>query len=258
MLQRFKKVMKENLIKIFNKFNFYHKNQIPKKDYNNFIHGILISLSLEKKRKIKIIQIGANDGVHGDPLYEYIIKFNNRVELLCIEPQLIAFNSLKKNYENVDNIYFSMSYIGDGQKKLFYSLNDNFRKIRGNENKKFDGVSSIEKTNLTNRLKKSGLKNIDNYINSETVQTFRLEDLLKKDPIYEKIFCEIDFLQVDAEGYDDEIIYNSGIEKLNFNYINYEFKNLTDFKLNKLHDFLKNNNYKILRWNKSDEIAYRA
>jgi len=249
--------MKKKIIKFINKFNFFHKNQFPKKDYNNFIHGILLSISMENKKKVKIVQVGANDGFHGDPLYEYVTKFSDRIDLLCIEPQLIAFNDLKKNYENVANVYFSMNYIGDGEKKLFYSLNNNFKKIKENQNQKLDGVSTLEKSNLANRLKKDGLKNIDDFIDSEMVQTYLLEDILKKDPIHEKIFLEVDFLQIDAEGYDDEIIYNSGIEKLNFKYINYEFKNLPDFKLAKLHNFLKNNNYKILRWNKSDEIAYK-
>lgn len=148
-----------------------------------------------------------------------------------------------------------MNCIGDGKEKLFYSLNENYKKMMGIQ--KIDGVSTLEKTNLTNRLKKNSFKNIDNYIDSKTVKTYRLEDLLKKNPIHEQIFFEVDFLQIDAEGYDDEIIYNSGIQKLKFKYINYEFKNMPDLKLNKLHNFLKENNYKVLRWNKSDEIAYR-
>ena len=249
--------MKKKIIKFLNNFNLFHKNQFPKKDYSNFIHGILLSMSIESKKKVKIVQVGANDGFHGDPLYEYVTKFNERIDLLCIEPQLTAFNALKKNYQNISNVYFAMNYIGDGEKKLFYSLNENFKKIKENQNKKVDGVSSLEKTNLTSRIRKDGLKNIDDFIESEIVQTYRLEDILKKDDIYANIFLEVDFLQIDAEGYDDEIIYNSGLEKFNFKYINYEFKNLPDVKLNKLHNFLKENNYKVIRWNKSDELAYK-
>jgi len=136
-----------------------------------------------------------------------------------------------------------MNCIGDGKEKLFYSLNENYKKMMGIQ--KIDSVSTLEKTNLTNRLKKDSFKNVDNYIDSKTVKTYRLENLLKKNPIHEKIFFEVDFLQIDAEGYDDEIIYNSGIQKLKFKYINYEFKNMPDFKLNKLHNFLKENNYKV-------------
>ena len=89
--------MKKKIIKFLNKFNFFHKNQFPKKDYNNFIHGILLSLSMENKKKVKVVQVGANDGVHGDPLYDYTSKFADKIELLCIEPQLDTFSNLKKN-----------------------------------------------------------------------------------------------------------------------------------------------------------------
>jgi len=34
-------------------------------------------------------------------------------------------------------------------------------------------------------------------------------------------------------------------------------KKLSDFKLNKLYNFLKENDYKVLRYNKSDEITYK-
>ena len=98
--------MKKQLIKFLNNFNLFHKNQFPKKDYNNFIHGILLSMSLKSKKKVKIVQVGANDGIHGDPLYEYATKFNERIDLLCIEPQLIAFNSLKKKLSKYSQYIF--------------------------------------------------------------------------------------------------------------------------------------------------------
>jgi len=53
-------------------------------------------MSLKSKKKVKIVQVGVNDGIHGDPLYEYATKFSERIDLLCIKPRLIAFNSLKK------------------------------------------------------------------------------------------------------------------------------------------------------------------
>ena len=71
-----------------------------------------------------------------------------------------------------------MNCIGDGKEKLFYSLNENYKKMMGIQ--KIDGVSTLEKTNLINRLKKDSFKNVDNYIDSKTVKTYRLEDLLKK------------------------------------------------------------------------------
>ena len=186
-----------------------------------------------------VVMMGMGEPLHNfEPVVKAMDLNNNSLSLIKLKECFII-----DEYQN--NV----------EEKLFYSLNENYKKMMGNQ--KIDGVSTLEKTNLTNRLKKNGFKNIDNYIDSKTVKTYRLENLLKKNPIHEKIFFEVDFLQIDAEGYDDEIIYNSGIQKLKFKYINYEFKNMPDFKLNKLHNFLKENNYKVLRWNKSDEIAYR-
>ena len=49
---------------------------------------------------------------------------------------------------------------------------------------------------------------------------------------------DADFLQIDAEGFDDEIIYNSSIKDL-FKIINFESKLLSDEKFSKLENFLK-------------------
>ena len=45
----------------------------------------------------------------------------------------------------------------------------------------------MDKTNFTNKLKRNGFKNIDNYIVSKPMKTYCLENLLKTNPIYEKI-----------------------------------------------------------------------
>ena len=76
---KFKKVKNENefLLVFFNDF-----------DYNNKY----------------IIQVGANDGIITDPLYEYLSlsKFNN-ISVLLIEPLVYYFNNLKKIYKKRPN-----------------------------------------------------------------------------------------------------------------------------------------------------------
>ena len=90
--------MKKYLKIFLNKIGLYTKNQtlIKKKNYFNFLNGVLFSL-IKRKQKINIVQVGANDGVHGDPLYDFIKKYYQRTNLIAIEPQLKAFNELKKN-----------------------------------------------------------------------------------------------------------------------------------------------------------------
>ena len=110
-------------------------------------------------------------------------------------------------------------------------------------------------------------------INSEGIEIdksrfMKSEKLLEFYDLYDKVnfmngsfeqlyFGNYDLLQIDAEGYDDVIIYNSGIDDFNFKIINYECKNLSEERLSELHKFLKSRNYYIIRWKKSDELALK-
>lgn len=246
--------MKKYLKLFLNKIGLYTKNQTQtKKNYFNFLNGVLFSL-IERKQKINIVQVGANDGVHGDPLYDFIKKYYQRTNLIAIEPQLKAFNELKKNYQSVNNVSFFNGCVGDGNEHIFYSLNDNFKVLTGKKDIKFDGVSSLMKENLVKRLSLYNIDNFDKYIDKTKIRSHLLSNIIESFNYDPK---EIDLLQIDAEGYDDQIIYNSEIKVNKFKFINYEYKNLNEEKIKKLHEYLYNSGYEILRWSKSDEIAIR-
>ena len=87
--------MKKFVKTFLNEIGLFTKKQtLVKKDYFNFLNGVLFSLF--EKNQIDIVQVGANDGEHGDPLYDFIKKYPQRISLIAIEPQLKAFNELKK------------------------------------------------------------------------------------------------------------------------------------------------------------------
>ena len=66
--------MKKFLKLLLNKIGLYTKKQTKlKKDYFNFLNGVIYSF-INNEERINIVQIGANDGVHGDPLHEFIKK----------------------------------------------------------------------------------------------------------------------------------------------------------------------------------------
>ena len=116
-----------------------------------------------------------------------------------------------------------------------------------------DGYSSFEKEPLARKIKKEK-KNPDEYIIQKNIKTYSLESVYSE---FNGNFDNVDFLQIDAEGYDDEVIYNSSLENKKYKYINYEFKYFSEERLKKLHNYLHLNNYKIIRWKKSDELAYK-
>jgi FkbM family methyltransferase len=248
--------MKSIIKKYLNAIGLFTLRQAnEKKYYFNFLEGVLISLLCKNNNTLKIVQIGANDGVHGDPLHQFVRMFNNQIKLLAIEPQVKAFNQLKDNYKDLKNIFFFNGCIGDGTIKPFYSLNEKFKKISKKKDIKIDGVSSFEKQNLIKRLEFYKVANFDTYIDVCKLESQLLETVLNKfnfDP------ADIGFLQIDAEGYDDQIIYNLKLNVFKFPLINYEFKNLSKNKILTLHKFLKKNNYRIIKWSRSDELAIKV
>ena len=247
--------MKKIIKKLLNKNNYFHINEIKiKSDYNNFLYGLLLAHKNNLNRTVNIVQVGANDGIDNDPIHKFIHDYNNQIKLLAIEPQKVAYDKLRGNLSKYKNIFFCDKVIGDGREKNFYSLNEKFRIFLKKKDAKIDGVSSLEKDNLVRRIIKHKVKNPDEYIITKNVKTYLLEQVYSE---FNSNFDNIDFLQIDAEGYDDEIIYNSSLEKRKYKYINYEFKNFSEAKLKKLHDYLYLNNYKIIRWKKSDELAYK-
>ena len=151
------KKLKKIIDKILNKINYHHKNSFKKKDYNSFIEGILISEIL-KNKKIQIIQVGANDGVKGDPLRNFVTKYSDFIKLLAIEPQEVAFENLKKNYLGYKNIFFSNKAVGNGYEKNFYFFNKNYSDLNNTNdiNYEFKNLSEERLKILNIFLTKNG------------------------------------------------------------------------------------------------------
>ena len=143
----------QNLIKRKIKMILGKYGYTRNKNLKTFLEGIII-LQIQKEGKIKIIQVGSNDGIRNDPLHNVITEFNDRIKLLAIEPQEKVFLKLKKNLSHLKNITFSNKLIGDGKKLKFYS-------IKGVP--EADGISSVEESNLLKRYpsEKSFLMNIN-------------------------------------------------------------------------------------------------
>lgn len=241
--------MKKKLTNFFRYLNnFIYFKKTPRKNYMDFLEGVIISI-LSIQKKLKIIQIGANDGVNGDPLYEIVKKYNSNIKYLGIEPDEETFLDLKKNYLGIDNVFLVNKLIGNGSIVDFYTFNDNYKKFDNHGS----GLNSIDKASVLRQLNKRGLKNFKKYIDVKKYQTFTLKKAIEEYPE----MLDADLLQIDAEGFDDEIIYNSSIKEFNFKVINFESKLLSDEKFSKLENFLKKNNYKIYRWKRSDTMAIR-
>ena len=161
--------------------------------------------TLAIKDKLNIIQIGANDGKSGDPVYRKNLEHGKKI--LLIEPQKFYKDTLLKNYSDFKGeLHIEHVAIGDGINNLsFYIIKEEYwNEYKNKFGSDINSLFSLSKDHLAklvaSRLEIS-FSEIDNYITTLNVDIVTLKSLIKK---YN--FDEIDLLQIDAEGYDFKII----------------------------------------------------
>jgi hypothetical protein len=66
---------------------------------------------------------------------------------------------------------------------------------------------------------------------------------------------DVDILQIDAEGADDEVIFASDTDRLKPRLTNYERSHLTEERRQRLEAFLIRQGYRILHWSGADTVA---
>ena len=184
----------------------------------------LIMDTLAISRKLNIVQIGANDGKLGDPVYRQNLRHGKK--LLLIEPQKNFREALLKNYSTFKGeLHIEHVAIGNQEENLeFHILKQDYWE---EYEKKFgqppNGLFSLIKSQVAKRVAlRLGINysDIDKYMTTLKVDIVPLQKLLKK---YN--FEDIDVLQIDAEGYDFQII--NSLEDIKPKIINFESFKLT-------------------------------
>jgi len=254
-----KKIIK-NFLNQNNYYNIQDYNNKFRSFLKNYFYLILL-VYVKNKSSFNLIQVGANDGKAGDPLFHFISENKNKIKAVFFEPQVGPFKKLINRYSDHKNFYFINKAVGIEGQFPFYSLNGRFRKDFGRLIKKnyFGGISSLCINNLISRFKK--YKNFD-YKKHISVETLQVSNILKEIKINLKnkshnFLKNIHLLQIDAEGYDDIIIYSCNLDILKPVLINFEHKNLSSAKKIKLHKYLQSNNYDIFSYPGSDTLAVR-
>ena len=98
------------------KKGFYKKNKYDK----SFLEGAILTLLSKRDggKLLEIIQVGANDGINGDPLHNYLKRFGRYISILFVEPQ-ITLKDVTSNFEKNEHILYIKivyQYNLDGEK----------------------------------------------------------------------------------------------------------------------------------------------
>ena len=178
------------------------------------------------------IQVGAYDGVTGDPICGYIRRYGWRGILL--EPQRDVFLLLQKNYRDQPQLRLLNAALAAQE-----GVQDFYRVKDGEGLPAWSGqVASFKRENVLKH--KDAIPNIDNLVEVERAQCLTFNSLLD-----EAGESKVDLLQVDAEGLDYEIIKTIDFARFKPRFIHYEHKHLTDRERDECIFYLVTNGYWI-------------
>ncbi|PCH53534.1 MAG: methyltransferase FkbM [Flavobacteriaceae bacterium] len=216
------------IIRLFNKFRI---------GYGLRRKTLCCKLILENNYKLKsnfnFIQIGANDGVSFDFLYDFLIERNSRG--IVIEPIKEYFEELCKNYKNYPKILKINKAVHPYKKKIeIYKID------KKKADKYPDWVKGIASLNK-NHHKKTKISSDDIII--EKVQTDTLMNIIDENYNYNYI----DFIQIDTEGFDYEVIKMIDFNTLKPSLLKVEYINLSKEDKTNLKQMLRQNKYFIIR-----------
>jgi FkbM family methyltransferase len=161
---------------------------------------VLLERYLNKKGCIQFVQVGANDGKYVDPLYDFIVKHHGRLSGVVIEPMTRAFRELERTYADFPNITpLNVAIHNEKSEAVLYQIDP---EMLDSLPEFYKGVASFDSTHFdkTDTPKE--------YVIQETVRCCTLDAVLEEFSI-----ADLDLLQIDSEGYDEEIIRGLDFER---------------------------------------------
>lgn len=229
---------------------FYSYLYFPKKGSLAYFYDQLS----RRSKSIYAIQVGANDGLNHDPIHKFIKR--DHWQGLLLEPQTYVYRNklfplyLKDSGVMMENVALS-SEIGLMEMYRLSFTNDRWA----------TGLATFDKKTLDKKVvrgdidtlaKKNGVKlpaSKEDYIESFKVETKSFDFLMEKYNI-----SKVDVLQIDAEGYDFEIVKMFDLAKNKANVVVFEHSHIGKEEYGKVLDYFSTNNYEVKSYN-ADTIA---
>jgi FkbM family methyltransferase len=163
----------------------------------------VLSHELLHNARMTFMQIGAFDGVGDDDLRELVARYKLRGVL--VEPQPAAFARLQQTYANEPQVKLLQAAIAerDGSRELFCKR----------------GEASMVASFQRDHLRRHGVA--DHEIESQRVACHTVESAMRAAGLE-----RIDLLQIDAEGYDWQIIRSIDFSQIRPRILRFEYRHM--------------------------------
>ena len=198
------------------------------------------------------IQVGAFDGVTNDPLHEYVLRYH--WSGIMIEPQTQAFQDLLVNYQDQPQLKFLNMAVSDHDGTIeMYTVKQGIESLPGWS----EQIATLQSDHILKHKNgmpdygiSEGIPQIETYMETIEVECITFETMLDR--------CDVkrlDLLQIDAEGYDYEIIKTINFDRIKPTILRYEHMHLQKSDQEECLDLLVSNGYRIT-FEFADTIAY--
>ena len=219
------------------------------------LDGCLYGLLAERGR-LDIVQVGANDGATNDPLFRFVMENAAATRIVLIEPHADIIPVLRRNYAGHPAHAVLCNAVGPEGELEFFRIKPSHWKgyvPKSHPEHTLSRFSSFDRAHVE-RLARDRLG--DAVDPSEAVEAVRvasrpLDVLLGQ----QHLFATPDFLQVDTEGFDDQVLFAASLETLRPRLINYEHENLSAAAAEALRRHLEALGYRLLQWSEGDSLA---
>lgn len=213
----------------------------------------------KNNQNFNFIQIGANDGKYGDPIYKYVSKY--KLKGVVVEPLPKVFELLKENHAMNPNITFVNAAVS-ADSKNFYSIDEEkLPNLSDDDFLRLTGIASFDRNLFSKRLKqvlpKILQRKMNDFETSEYVLEVEIENISLDELMTKCSVEEVDLLFMDCQGKDLEILKSFDFKKYKPSLINFENRHLSCDERIESERILNNNGYSFFHFG-NDTCAYKV
>lgn len=227
----------------------------------DFLETLLLG-ALAAEGRLNIVQVGANDGRHSDPIYRFLMDHKQSTTALLVEPQPEIIGFLEEAYAGHPAASTYNGAIGAGDRLVLYRIRpdlwESFRVSYLKGAPAYRAPSGLTSGNRAHVVAAASRHLAGKVPAEEAVEELQVPCTQLRPLLVARGFpLDLHLLQVDAEGADDEVLYACNLDELRPAILNFESKHLVGERMARLQAFLSGLGYTLYQWNKTDTVALR-
>ncbi len=237
---------------------------VKDRNHNSEMYMCTLRGAVSIKKPFNIIQVGANDGKHNDLIYDFVKEYKDVTNIILIEPIKAVIPYLEKNYSYHPSSEVINKAIGSQHSSSIqlYSIDRAYWNDINTDYGK-DWPNYRIPTGITTTNKQQLLEWISGNVQAaekpkEIIREFNVEIAQPNSIINEsQIMDDVDLLQVDVEGMDDEVVYSFFESNIYPNIINIEKKHLSEERQQKYDKKVNEEGYIVYDYTSNEKLAMK-